>query len=357
MVSPKAVAKPPSALELAALANAMVPGLQALGAKDYVATGSGAIVTIVDDHGKDWQVWSTSSQLSKDSAERLLQVLRLLDGYVGVNKLPFSVPVPTAVLRQKSGFLVLVYPHMGGEPGGEGYLNGGGALASTIGKALGQLHNLPSDAYFEASGQLNTAEENRSQVAGLVEQHSSVLPADLRTRWVGALKDSALWQFDSTPIHGTLSTNNLQVAQGGAVLGVRGFEAARVDDPALDLTWLMYGADDGFLRSFEAAYSRARIARDLHLLTRAQFYAEIETLRWYDQAVQADDSAWRKAGVDALRELDKDLMGELLVAPKEDVIEIKFTAEEEPLLRLGSSTSSASPTGATVAGAELDEEL
>ncbi|MFZ1383120.1 MAG: phosphotransferase [Scrofimicrobium sp.] len=355
-MSSKAVPASPSALELAALANAIVPGLQALGAKDYVAAEGGAIVTIVDDKGQDWQIWSTSSSLSKDEAERLLQVLGLLDGYVSVRKLPFGVPVPAGVLRQKSGTLVLVYPHMGGEPGVDGYLNGAGALASTVGKALGQLHNLPSDAYFEATGRLSTPEENRKQIIGLVQQHSSVLPADLRTRWMGALKDSALWQADSTPIHGILSAHDLQVAHGGAVLGMRGFTGARVDDPALDLLWLMYGADDAFLESFEAAYSRARTTRDLHLLTRAQLYAEIETLKWYDQAVQADDPTWRKAGVSALRALDKDLAGELLVAPKEEVVEIKFTAEDEPLLKLGVSTNPANPTGATVAGVELEEQ-
>lgn len=349
----KAIPHPPSALELAALANAMVPGLQALGVKNYTTTNGGAIVTIVDDKGEDWQVWSISSTLPKTEAERLLNMLQLLDGYVEVRKLPFAVPVPAGVLRQKSGPLVLAYRHMGGEPGIDEYLNGANALASSVGKALGALHDLPADAFFEASRAMNTPEENRRRITELVRQHSSVIPADLRSRWMGALKDDALWQVEATPIHGSLSAQDLQVAHGGAVLGIRGFDRARVDDPALDLIWLIYNADDAFLQAFESSYSRVRSARDLHLLARAQLYAEIETLEWYNQAVESENAKWRKDGVNALRALDEDLRGELLVAPKDDVVEIQFTAEEEPLLRLKASENPGNPTDATIAASEV----
>lgn len=343
----------PSALELAALANGADPALQVLGVKDYVSGDNGTIVTIVDAEGRDWQIWGSASPLSKDEINRLICVLQLLEGFTKTGRLSFSVAVPVSVIQRKTGPTVLVYPHLGGLPGSAQFFAPGSALAASVGKALGQLHSLPSDSFYEATETMTTPGERRSQLIDLVNQHSTVIPTDLRLRWLGALEDRTLWHIAPTPVHGSLDVGALQLTSGGAVIGMRGFEKAAVDDPALDMTWLMYGGDDQFLRDFESAYSRERASMDLHILTRAQLYAELETLKWYDQGVQVDDTAWRRSGQLALREMAEDLNGELLVPAKEEVVEIEFTAEEEPLLKMKAPNRSDSSDQQTVASDQI----
>lgn len=62
--------------------------------------------------------------------------------------------------------------------------------------------------------------------------------------------------------------------------------------------------------------------------------SELETLRWYVRGVQAGDQVWRREGVQALRDLDADIGDQRLVATRREVVEITFTVDDEPLLKL-----------------------
>lgn len=331
----------PGALELAALATAAIPGMQVLGVKEYATWEQGACVTVVDADGGDWQVLSLPDALGRVELERMFRVLSVLGEAVAERRLPFGVPSTRGVVDRKTG-AVIVFPHLGGDPGTELLLTGAEGsdvapartLASSLGGALAALHNLPTGRFESFLPSRGGAEQRRSELLELVRAHSTVIPSELRERWIGALRDQTLWQYQPALVHGALSAESLQVASGGAVVGVRGFDQARLDDPAVDCVWLTFLADDVFIQRFDEAYTRKRAETDLHLMTRAQLLAELETLKWYDQAVRAGDAQWRADGAGALREMALELGGQLLVPPQVDVVHIEFTADEEPLLRV-----------------------
>ena len=344
-----------SELELAALANAAVPGLRVLGTKDYASWKDGSCVTLVDGEGQDWQV-ATTSDLAPEPLEHLFRVLALLGEASDKRDLPFRVPAPVAVAARPKGGLALIYPHLGGSVAGPATLVRHPMFAASLASALAALHQLPVDTYSAVSGALVLPEERRAEYLALVEEHRMAIPGDLAARWLGALRDDTLWLYQPVPVHGSLTAEDLQVAEGSAVVGVRGFESARVDDPAYDVLWLLYEADDAFLESFEAAYWRGRPEPDLHMMTRAQLIAELDTLRWYAHAAQTQDNAAKEAGLRSLREMATELDGDLLVAEEREVLQISFTASQEPLLRVNPHLLDPMETSATVVADQLDEQ-
>ncbi len=343
-----------SELELAALASAAVPGLRVLGTKNYVSWQDGSCVTLVDTEGSDWQV-ATTPDLDPEPLEHLFRTLTLLGEASDRRDLPFRAPKPAAVAAHPRGGLALVYPHLGGVVLGAAPLVRDPLFAASLASALGALHQLPVDKYSAASGALILPEERRTEYLALVEEHRAAIPADLVARWLGALRDDTLWLYQPVPVHGSLNAEDLQVAEGCAVVGMRGFENARVDDPAYDILWLLYDADDAFLESFETAYWRGRAEPDLHMMTRAQLIAELDTLRWYDHAVKAQSNDLKEAGLKSMREMAEELGGDLLVPAEQEVLQISFTASEEPLLRVNPHLLEPQETSATVAADNLEE--
>lgn len=325
-----------------------------LGTKDYVSWRGGSCVTLVDGDGNDWQV-SAIPGLEKGALDHLFRTLALLGEQSKTASLPFRTPAPVAVAARPKGGLALIFPHLGGVVGHPETLVQDPLFAASLASALAGLHQLPVDRYFEATGALIRPEQRRAEYLSLVEEHRLAIPADLAARWLGALRDDTLWFYEPVPVHGTLVAEDLQVAKGCAVVGVRGFQSARVDDPAYDILWLLYHASDAFLGEFETAYWRGRKDPDLHLMTRAQLIAELDTLRWYDHAVKAESSALKEAGKTSLRQMALELDGDLLVPAEEEVLQINFTAEEEPLLRVNPHLLQQPGTGVTVVAEELSE--
>lgn len=337
----------PSGLELAALATAAVPGLQILGVKDVADWDTGSCVAVVDSEGDDWQVYCPTHRMSAAALDTHVRTLGMLASCYQKAALPFAVPEPRGIVTRKNGDLVFVFRHLGGEVGTVEMFHGAPLLANSLGTALGALHELDVSASRNTARTKQSIADSRTEMTALIAEHATAIPSSLRARWVAALREDTLWLHDVALIHGSLCPQSLQVTEGGAVVGIRGFERARFADPALDVAWILYHADDDFLRVFEASYARARVNPDLHILTRAQLIAELETLRWYDSAVRANDAGWKTAGVEALRQMAEELDGDQLVAAKPEVMEIHFTADQEPLLKVNPRLRPSSSTEAT----------
>ncbi|WP_099331530.1 phosphotransferase [Actinomyces minihominis] len=326
---------PVTELELAALGAAAVPTLQVRGIRGPMrSSDSGQWLSLVDNGGGVWLAWAPSFAWTEQKDSRLHAIVEILRKASVAHAIPFTPAGIAGSVRRSGGGQVIVFEHPGGVELTDESLSEISLLPKSLGSSLACLHELDAPEYARASGQAANARQTRRALKGLVETHSSAIPARLRSRWLDALEDDSLWNFAAVPLHGSLSSENVFATPGGAVLGLSRFDGAAVGDPAQDLVWLMVNASDEFLRVFQAAYASGRATTDLHLLTRAQLLSELETLRWYARGVAAEDRVWRQQGVRALREMDEEIGDHRLVPHRPEVVEITFTVDEEPLLRL-----------------------
>lgn len=94
------------------------------------------------------------------------------------------------------------------------------------------------------------------------------------------MEDSALWQFQPTVVHGSLSPESFLVA-GDVVTGVLGWSQLQVGDPAADLFWLSSAPSEMVATRVFGSYNLARSTPvDRQLRKRARLYAELEIAKW-----------------------------------------------------------------------------
>ena len=327
--------QPVSELELAALSSAAMPSIKVRGIKGAMqSSDSGQWLSLVDAVGDSWLSWAPTQVWDDKKRDRLSKVSALLTQARADHLLPFETPSVAGEINRSGGGSVMVFHHPGGASLTSADLSGAGLLPKSLGSSLAALHELEAQPYARVSGQYADAQTTRRALKTLIDRHASAVPARLRSRWLDALNEDSLWGWNAVPLHGSLCSQDVYATPGGAILGITRFEHAAVGDPAQDMAWLMLYASDGFLKAFEAAYASARVSPDLHVLTRATLLAELETLRWYSRGVATEDSDWRQAGVQALREMDSEIGDHRLVPKRQEVVEIAFTVEEEPLMRL-----------------------
>ncbi len=331
------------------MATSAVPGLTLRGFTEGDPAGSHTI-SAVDTQGGAWLIWAPDYRLSAKHLDRFVRLNGLVGKESDAGVLPFKVPQVKGVATSREGGLVFVANDVGGAPLQPDQLEGANLLASSLGGALAALHELDPEPYAQASSQLATAEQTRSALRKLIGTHEDVIPVLLRQRWLDAVDLDYLWSFTSVPVHGSLDLEDVFVTEGGAVVGMWRFDQGAVGDPAQDLGWLMPYADEDFLGAFEQVYASRRTEKDMHILTRAQLLSELETLRWYARAVEAGDEEWIRAGESALADLAAVLGGDHLVEVAPEVVEISFTAEEEPLLRLKKGTREDAASGPAESG-------
>ncbi len=324
----------PSALELSALATAAVPGLTPRAFTEEDSADGSRLVTVVDTGGDYWLLWAPQERMSGKQLDRFVRLNGYVETVAQQGDLPFTVPQIKGIATTPGEGLAFVATSPAGRPVTESQLLGDCLLATSLGNSLAALHELPAAPYAQAAGQRASVQQTREALGGLIRKHRTAIPGRLARRWLDAVEQDYLWNFTPTPVHGSLGAADVYATAEGAVVGVWRFNRGAVGDPAQDLAWLMAYADEPFLERFERAYAGSREETDLHLLTRAQLLSELETLRWYVKGVQAEDPQWKEAGTQALRELDAALGPYRLVEPLQDVVDINFTVEEEPLMRL-----------------------
>ena len=327
-----------AALELAALAIAAVEDLQIHAVRPGRGSGTKGISTwAAASHGDEWQIYCPHDPLSKSRLDAVLRAQAALANERSRGTLSFNVPAPRGIVNRRDGRLVFIFPALGGEEATTETFASETLFSTSLAGALASLHAVDPDRIDSSAVPRQTAADHRAELKSLMRTHWTTIPTDLRTRWDNALRDDTLWQYRPCVIHGSLEPADVQVAGGGAVVAIKGFERVQIGDPAKDTAWLLYYADQPFLERFESTYAQQYAHGDLHLMTRARLLAELETLRWHDAATRSNDREWRDEGQAALKAMDQELRGTALVDAPHDVVHIDFQPHEEPLLRLTSS--------------------
>jgi Predicted aminoglycoside phosphotransferase len=281
-----------SHLTLAALATSAVPGLDVAGTRSYSYGAHGefdsALLTVRD--GDELIIRVPTSQAAETEQSADLVALRSLTAGIR-GRLPFDVPtyVGQAPL---GGTRAVLYEYLPGDKVELQDIAGGDGLASSIGRSIAAIHALPTAFVGDAGLPVLTAADSRETVSALVDTASGTgkLPAALRERWRSAVADEALWRFQPTVVNGAMSIESILVREE-TVVGVLGWSALRVGDPARDLHWLLAMRQDA-LESALGAYAAERAGADDRQATqRAMLYAELEVARWLLHGREVHDSA------------------------------------------------------------------
>jgi aminoglycoside phosphotransferase (APT) family kinase protein len=152
------------------------------------------------------------------------------------------------------------------------------------------VHSLPTSFVTDAGLPALSAAECLAATKALIASATGtgLVPAALSKRWKEAVEDEELWRFQPTVINGALTIDSFIVREE-SVVGVIGWSALRVGDPARDLHWVL-GMNADAAESAIEAYSLGRgAASDRNLLFRATLYAELELARWLMHGIQLHD--------------------------------------------------------------------
>lgn len=178
-------------------------------------------------------------------------------------------------------------------------------LATSIARFLSELHRFPVDRALALE-----VEGGRSWRASYDQLRRRVMPAlrhrltfseraKVRRWWRGFLDEERLWSFDPTLVHGTLRDGRLLVnARLNELVGVVGWERARVADAAVDFAELIepYGSD--FVWRVIEAYRDRGVAVDGDLFMRVRRLSAANVFRAVDRARRLidGDSGDRESG-------------------------------------------------------------
>lgn len=290
-----------TALQLAALASAAVPGLDPVSVTPPHVDGMDFDTAIVtDDQQRRWVVRAprrTAAAVALDVEARLLP---LLGRY-----LPVPVPQPAGRAALPEGGECLVHPYLPGRPIRVDDLGAGSALAAQVGRTIAAVHEIEPRALDDAGLATYTAEEYRLRRLSDVDRaaRTGQVPAPLLARWERALEQVAHWRFATTPVHGDLAPEHVLV-DGGTVSGVIDWGEACVADPADDLAWVVATTDADVLDTVVEAYAMGRSeAPDRHLVDRARLAGELALARWLLGGVAADDASVVDRASERLRDL------------------------------------------------------
>lgn len=304
-----------SELALAALASAAVPGMKPVSvAGIHPGDGDRELeiqrAVVEDATGRTWVVHSPLTPVAGARLQRHDELVRQLPRHV-----PFKVPAAAGHASVGKDGAAVVYPFIEGSPLDLGRIPAGQGLASAVGRTIAAVHNIPRAVFeaqdvpvFDAGGvrQRAISEVDRAAETGRV-------PTGLLARWEEAFESASLWQFATTPIHGSFRGSSLLVsfsderdAATGRVVAVLNWDEASVGDPAADLAELYVQAAPAAWEAVLDAYALARAQRpDPYLHARARLVSELRVLRGLARAVEDGREDSVRRSVEALRRLDR----------------------------------------------------
>ncbi|WP_158296758.1 phosphotransferase [Serinicoccus chungangensis] len=300
-------------LALAALASAAVPGMKPVTvARMSVERGAENELeqaVVEDATGRRWLVRSPLTAMAGARLHRNDELVRQLTRH-----LPFKVPAAAGYAAVGGEGHAAVYPHVEGATLDFTRLPAGAGLAHAVGRAVAAIHNIPAAVFeeqdvpsFDAAGwrQRLIAEVDRAAETGRV-------PTRLLGRWEEAFDASPLWQFASTPVHGSFRGATVVVAfaddeaDSGRVVAVTDWDEAMVGDPAADLAEVYSQASPEAWESVLDSYALARAQRpDPYLHARARLLSETGRLRGLAQHVASGDEESARRVVEVLRRMDR----------------------------------------------------
>ena len=298
-----------TAIELAAIASAAVPGLNvtAFGPEpDDAADFSSAL--LVDSENRRWRVRSPRHAEASTRLETERQVLRAFSPAIRA-ELPFLLPSVAGTVRQGE-LITFVYSHIAGKAESvEELESGSAALALEIGRAIAAIHDLPQELVTTFDLPSYTANEYRQRKLNELDQAATTgkIPPSLLRRWEHAMEDVALWRFNSCVVHGDLHEDNI-LLDNDQVSAVIGWTDLRVGDPADDFAWLVAINQPDFVDTVMQAYAAARNETpDPHLLRRAALSAEFALAQWLVKGYAADSARMVEDAESMLKTLEADI--------------------------------------------------
>jgi len=301
-----------SALTLAALSTAAVPGMDVVDARLLDSDGSNDVAVVIDSARRHWIVRAPRDAAAGAGLEAETELLRSLADHVDAGDLPFAVPTPVGFATLPEGGRAVVHPEVPGLPLQAERLQPGPGLARSVGRAIAALHELPTALVEDAGLPSYAAEEYRQRRLSEVDEAARTgrVPARLLRRWEESLENVALWRFRPVITHGDLNGDHILVAQQ-SVNGIVDWSECQVADPADDLSWLLVAASPEAVESILEAYQLARTeSADAHLVDRALLAGELALARWLLHGVRSERKDVVDDAVEMLLDLDEAVHGE-----------------------------------------------
>ncbi|GAA3594806.1 phosphotransferase [Klugiella xanthotipulae] len=271
-----------SHLTLAALATSAVPNLEVTQVRQHTYGGSGdfssAMLSTPDGNDLIIRIPTTQAAETLQSAD-LLGLAALTPG--ARHNLPFRVAEALGQTRA-GNTRAIVYTYLDGVKVDGSRITADSTIVPSIARALQAIHNLPSSLIVEAGLPVRSAIEAREETTRLIARGEAtrLVPSSVLTRWQRVMADRAIWQFHSTVVNGALTSESFLYDDADSVSGVLDWSQLRVADPATDLAWLAETPGDTMV-TVVAEYARLRDIPDpASLLRRAQFYSELDIVRW-----------------------------------------------------------------------------
>ncbi|WP_072313876.1 phosphotransferase [Agrococcus sp. Marseille-P2731] len=276
---------------LAALATTAVPGLDVVGATEDGSDEHRSVVAARLADGSTVQVIlprSVTALRSEQAHERALAALTLATR----SRLPFEVPTvlgttdagksSLSVLTRLGGTVMRLTDVSPAKPG----------LAESVGRAIAALHELPTSVASDAGLPHESAQALRARLLDTFDRAAATgsVPTPLLERWEAALGDDQLWQFKPALVHGDLQAPAFRI-EDAEVVGIDGWHALAVGDPARDLAFLLGSSEFGSVDAAFDAHAAARGIGDRQVRQRAMLHAELDIARWLLHGADRGDAA------------------------------------------------------------------
>ena len=301
---------PRSALALAALACAAIPGLEPAATRAVTSTGEDVdVAEVTDTLGRQWVVRAPRSATAGALLEAEAGLLTSLAGY-----LPFAVPTLEGSAPLPEGGRAVVGRALPGRamtPGDVADLAASPRLAQSLGRALAAIHDLPERHVSSTGSAAYDAEEHRKRRLTELDRAAATgfVPPRLLTRWENALEEAGAWRFVPCVVHGDLDAGHV-LLDGDTVSGVVEWGQVRIADPADDLAWLAAAVEPATFENVLSAYAQSRrTAPDRDLGRRAGLAGELALARWLLHGTSTNDRTVTDDAVGMLTDLDAAVAG------------------------------------------------
>lgn len=301
-----------TAMELAALASAAMPGLdivQAAASPDDPRAFDSAIVTDADNNH-----WRVRSPRNSQAAFRLETEIQVLSGFTPAIRahLPFRVPSVAGAV-QIDTLRTFMYHQMPGFPVDlDTITQAERQTIDDIGRIIAAIHKLPSSVVETADLPSYGAEQLRARLLSELDQMALTgkVPSPLLRRWEHAFEERQMWTFVPRVVHGDFDETSLLIDRERAV-GVTAWTDLHIGDPARDFIWLASTDSIEFREAVISAYHRhmdvAADQLDLHIMRRAALAAEFSLAKYLMSGVHASDEQVVAEAQTMLAELASDV--------------------------------------------------
>jgi len=365
----KVVVMKRTAMELAALASAAMPGLdivQAAAFPDDSRAFDSAIVTDTDNNH-----WRVRSPRNSQAAFRLETEIQVLSGFTPAIRahLPFRVPSVAGAVQIDS-LRTFIYHQMPGQPVDLDTITGAeNQTIDDIGRIVAAIHKLPQSVVETADLPAYSAEQLRSRSLSELDQIALTgkVPSVLLRRWENAFEERQMWTFTPRVVHGDFDEASLLIDRNRAV-GVTAWTDLHIGDPAQDFIWLASTDSLEFREALISAYHRHMDLPadyvDLHILRRAALAAEFSLAKYLMSGINASNN---EVVAEAQAMLDE-LASDIAATGGQDIGQRFWESTPEPTApadtasqytqdnALADEESVAASNAATTSGASAEDE-